>query len=61
MSYLSTFIKYVIVITDMRGSVVVKALCYNRKVAGSRPDETNTYFNLRVLFSRTMPWALLSL
>jgi hypothetical protein len=29
-----------------RGSVVVKALCYNRKVAGSIPDEVIFYLIL---------------
>jgi hypothetical protein len=27
-----------------RGSVVVKALCYKRKVAGSRPNKMSNFF-----------------
>jgi hypothetical protein len=31
---------------EARGNVVVKALCYNRKVAGSRPDEVNYFYQV---------------
>jgi hypothetical protein len=39
-------------------SVVVKALCYKSKVAGSRPDEVNDFFfySLPNPFSSTRPW-----
>jgi hypothetical protein len=28
---------------------VVKALCYSRKVPGSRPDEENKYFSIYII------------
>jgi hypothetical protein len=29
-----------------RGKVLVQALCYTRKISGSRPDDVNNIFNL---------------
>jgi hypothetical protein len=48
-----------IYIETSRCSVVVEVLCYNRKVAVSRPDDVNAFFfNLPSLFSSTRPWDL---
>jgi hypothetical protein len=36
-------------LVETRGGVVVKALCYSRKVAGSRPEEVNAFFSMYLI------------
>jgi hypothetical protein len=45
----------------MKNTKLLKHYATSRKVASSRPDEVNEFFNLPNPSSRTRPWGLLSL
>jgi hypothetical protein len=37
-----------------RGNVVVKALCYNQKIRGSRPDKINAFFSVYLILQAAL-------